>query len=280
MTPSAVQATSFRLPEAPMSHSSPAQRLDRRTWLSAAALASLLTAPWVGGCESSKSQTAVRIFAASSLTDLLRDLTKLVTESPWKVELQLSLSGSHTLRHQLEQGARADLFISAHLDHLTLLEERGLVSNIQAFADNRLALIVPRDNPSGLKGFSDLQKAKHLILADQNVPLGVYTRALLSHFSDPSRLRVASRENNARLVRAKVELGEADAAIVYASDAQSSNKVLHLPLPDSLNPRVRYFLALCNDSKNANSVGALLAAMKSPAARRLIAKHGFLEAEA
>src|SRR5690606_12049930 len=137
------------------------------------------------------------------------------------IDIRLNFAGSQTLRLQLEQGAAADVFASADPSHMDALVQAGLAGEPQTFARNSLVVVVPRDNPADIDTFEDLGAARTLVVGNDAVPIGRYTQALL----DRARTRlgdrfveriddaVVSRENNVRLVLAKVVLGEADAAI-------------------------------------------------------------------
>lgn len=245
------------------------------------------------GCQDRSRPNSARnlsIFAASSLTDVFPDLAQQFEATHPGVKLNVSFAGSQVLRLQIQQGAEFQLFASANEEHLRQLVAEKLVAGQREFARNGLVVIVPADNPHGLEDFLDIARAPHIVLADQSVPLGAYTLEFLARasqtpehrgFAEAVKRQTVSRETNARLVRAKVELGEADAAIVYESDAVHSNKVRALPIPDDLNVEVRYFIgtstagARSGDMKRGAEVAEFLTFLRSPRAVQIFEKHGF-----
>jgi molybdate transport system substrate-binding protein len=221
------------------------------------------------------------VFAASSLTEAFTELEQRF-EQVEPVEVQLAFSGSQVLRLQIEQGARADLFASADEAHLAALSAQGLAGPAVGFASNQLVLIVPADNPAGIATFADLSRARRLVIGTPAVPVGAYTRDLLAAarrrfgpaFGDLVDGAVVSHEANVRLVRAKVELGEADAAIVYRTDAQASPAVRAIDVPADLSGATPYALASLTGSTHP-AAGRFVDFVLSPAGQRILVEHGF-----
>ena len=158
------------------------------------------------------------------------------------------------------------------------------MSDSQAFALNEVGIAVPRPDPLELSGFRDLARARRIVIGTEAVPVGRYTRDVLaraeaeygSELTNRIRSRVVSEESNVRLVRAKVELGEADAAFVYRTDAQSSSRVRFLPLPEALRVRVRYPAAWNPRSPRATAARAFHALLRSPESQKVLRAHGFV----
>lgn len=202
---------------------------------------------------------SISIFAASSLTEGFTKLKARFESAHPEHTVQLTFGGSQVLRLQIENGASADVFASADAAHISALKARGLVLNAKPFASNRLAVIVPAHNPSGIKHIRDLVQAQRVVFGSKHAPIGRYTDALLARLSDAwgtafvSRIRnqVVSREKNVRLVRAKVLLGVADAAIVYSSDAQHIDQLQLIEIPMRYNPQVRYVAARLTPHKSS-----------------------------
>lgn len=248
-------------------------------------IALVLAASGCGYSASSESnRREVMVYAASSLTEAFQALEREFERAHPDVDVRLTFAGSQVLRLQLEHGANADVFASANESHMTALVDAGVVSQSQTFARNELALIVPSDNPAAVHSFTDLRHADHIVIGSENVPVGIYTRQVLAHadrelgrqFVSAVRDRVVSEESNARLVRAKVELGEADAAIVYLTDAVASRHVEVVAIPDALNVRASLpigRLAHANDSRAAQE---FIAFVVSAEGRRVLDQHGFV----
>lgn len=222
------------------------------------------------------------VFAASSLTEAFRGIETLFEAAHPGVDAVFSFAGSQTLRLQIERGARADVFASADPRHAALLAEAGLVGARRVFAHNELAVIVPLDNPAEITSFRDLPRARRLVLGSEGVPAGAYAREVLARaaqsidpaFADDVLERLVSEESSVRLVRAKVEMGEADAAIVYRSDA-AGGRVRRVPVPPEASVRAEYVAAVVAGAPNPEAAGAWVEFLGSEGARRALARHGF-----
>jgi len=204
-----------------------------------------IVATVLAGCAGSVEPSpgpGLTIFAAASL----RDAVGAVAEEyrlRGGVSYLLSTDASSTLRTQIEQGARADVFLSADTKHPEALVAAGLVDGRSVpFARVRLAIVVPTDNPAGIASPFDLGwPGLKIVAAGESVPITGYATTLLGNLAAlpgaPPDLEAAyeanvvSREDNVRAALAKVELGEADAAIVYASDAVASSAVRTIEIP-------------------------------------------------
>jgi molybdate transport system substrate-binding protein len=227
--------------------------------------------------------TRLDVFAASSLLESFRDLEEAFEAREPDVDVVPTFAGSQVLRLQIAQGANAEVFASANPEHLDALVDAGLMRPRGVFAHNELVVITSPDDRR-IQNLDDLPEARRLVIGVRAVPVGRYTRALLERASAArgddfaARVldRVVSEESNVRLVRAKVELGEADAAIVYATDAAASDRVRTIPIREDLNVRADYVLGLAPDAGAA--ADAFLAFVRSPAGRDILRRHGFVPA--
>ncbi len=233
------------------------------------------------GCTATDARQGLEVFAASSLTDVFTALEPGFEARHPDVDLRLAFGGSQALRLQLEHGARAAVFASADARQVQALAAAGRVRRQAVLAENRLVLVTPPDDPAGIAGVEGLGRGR-LVLGGGEVPIGAYAEALLdaatARLGPEWRARVeasiASREPNVRLVLAKVELGEADAAIVYASDARG-RRLRVLPLADS--PRALYPIVALDGASAA--ADAWLDLVLGPEGRRALEAHGFLAPE-
>ena len=172
-------------------------------------------------------QGELTIFTAASLTDAFKDMAAQIEPANPGTKLTFNFAGSPTLRTQLAQGARADVFASADEPNMAGAEEDGTITGQpQIFARNVLVVVVPVKNTAGIQTLQDLAKPNiKLVLTNKEVPVGNYARQALekmsqnpafgSDFSKRVLANLVSEETNVRQVAAKVQLGEADAGIVY-----------------------------------------------------------------
>jgi len=225
----------------------------------------------------------VVVFAASSLREGFTALGHSFTALTG-VDVQFNFAGSQELRTQLEQGAQADLFASADLAHAAALQQEGLARAPENFARNALTLIVPRGNPEHVRSLADLARLDHLVIGAHEVPAGAYAEQLfaLADSRAPGlraklEARVSSREPNVRQVVAKVALGEADAGIVYRTDARAmADRVSEVPLPPELELRCDDAIAALVHAPNSAGAAAFLAFVLSPAGQAELQARGFL----
>jgi len=226
----------------------------------------------------------LHVFAASSLTEAFQELEGAFEVANENADVSLAFGGSQVLRLQIEQGAPADVFASADESHMDALVRTGRVEGSKVFAHSELAVVVPLDNPAKIESFADLPRANRLVLGVPTVPVGRYSRELLQRaaesfgpeFSAQVLAHVVSEESNVRLVRAKVELGEADAAIVYRTDVTPSSHVRVVPIPAVLNVRADYYIGVVEDSTHVELARRWIAYIQSEEGRRILAKHGFV----
>ncbi|MBM3677623.1 MAG: molybdate ABC transporter substrate-binding protein [Actinobacteria bacterium] len=244
-----------------------------RSSLRAAALALLLggallafAGSGVGGARADR----LTVFAASSLTGAFE------AHDPGA---RYSFGSSGTLETQIRLGAPADLFASASPRNTQRLFAEGLVDKPVVFASNRLALIVPRANPAGLRTVADLRsRPVRLVIAGEAVPAGAYAVAVLGRLGLEDVLaKVVSREPDVKAVTAKVALGQADAGLVYATDVRAvSDKVLVIPLPARAQPDVRYEIAVVGRSPRKAAARAWIRGLLSPRGQAALRRAGFL----
>ena len=236
----------------------------------------------VGGC-GDRSRVALTVLAASSLTDAFSVLERRFEGEHPGIDAVMIHAGSQVLRVQLEHGAPGDVFASANAEHMQAAVAAGRVAREQPFARGGLALVVPADNPAGIESLEQLPQARRVVLGVPEVPVGRYTRALLQradrHYGGNFRAqvdeRVVSLEPNVRLVLAKVELGEADAAIVYRSDVTPARAVKMVPIPASLDVAAEYHVGLLVDSEHPHAAQQWVQLLGSSSGQAVLREHGF-----
>lgn len=235
----------------------------------------------------SVSAANLTVFAAASLTDAFTEVGKAFDASTGN-KTTFSFAGSQALRTQLENGAKADVYASANDAQYTPLVTKGVAAAGQSFVRNRLTLIAPKTN-SALQTLNNLTKpGLKLVIADKTVPVGDYTRRMLTaidksgtygkDFSARTLKNVVSEETNVRQVALKVQLGEADAAVVYATDVTPTLKPLVriIPLPTRFNQNASYPIGVLTGSASPEAAQAFVAFVQSAIGQKILKKWGFL----
>jgi molybdate transport system substrate-binding protein len=211
------------------------------------------------------------IFAASSLTDVFPALDQAET---------YSFAGSNTLATQIANGAPADVFASANTTIPASLYAQGLVDKPVNFTRNTLVIVVPMSNPAGITGIYDLTKPGVKVdIAYSDVPVGSYTLSILKNMALTSKImpNVVSQENDVRTVLTKIVLGQADAGLVYATDARSvPGQVKVIKVPAWAQPKVTYSMAVVARSPNKAAAQAFIKQVLSKAGQAKMQAFGFL----
>ena len=200
------------------------------------------------------------VFAAASLTEAFGDVATAFEGTHPGVDVLLNFAGSNTLRAQIEQGAQADLIASANTKEMDALVASKLVANgaSKIFLTNRLVVVTPTENPAGLSTLDDLSEpGVKLVLAAEEVPVGRYARLVLENagpqFEAQVLANVVSNETTVKQVLAKVQLGEADAGIVYASDAVAAPDLPVIEIPPEWNVLAEYPIAVLKEAPHPST---------------------------
>jgi molybdate transport system substrate-binding protein len=232
----------------------------------------------------------VVVFAASSLTDAFQDMATTFQQANPGAKLTFNFGASSQLATQLGQGARADVLASADQTQMDNAKKADAIGGQdRVFARNRLVVITPKDNPKQINHLKDLAKdGVKFVTAQPSVPIGQYTAQMLdkavadpttygSDFKVKVEANIVSREENVRQVVSKVQLGEADAAVVYSTDAtpQVRDQLQIVQVPDALQSLATYPIAV---AKGANAAGgeAFVDYVLGPDGQATLAKWGFL----
>lgn len=192
---------------------------------------------------------------------------------------RVELGGSDALAFRIKQGGPADVFVSASPRFTDDLARKGLIGPPVVFAGNRLVVILPRANPGRIRSLGDLARPGiKLVIGGPNVPVGAYARQALSRLGLNAALqRVVSNEGDAAEVVAKVALGEADAAIAYATDARRvAGSVRVIPIPRRGQPNIRYTVAVVRSTADRPAATAFVTRLTSPRARVILRSYGFV----
>ncbi len=227
-------------------------------------------------------QTIV-VSAASSLTESFLELVEIFEARHEGAQVDLNFGGSSTLAAQITQGAPVSVFASANEAQMNVVVAAGLVEGEPSeFARNRLVVVTPPGSP--VRALEDLAaEGVTLVLAGPEVPVGAYARAALNRmnavfgedFERAALANVVSEEFNVRLVAAKIELGEADAAIVYVTDALVARGVETIRIDDAVNVPTSNPIAVIKDGPHLELARAFVAWVLSAEGQALLATYGF-----
>jgi molybdate transport system substrate-binding protein len=246
--------------------------------------------PSTQGSTRAPASVTLTVFAAASLTDAFNKISTQFSQAHPNVMVQFNFAGSQQLVQQINQGADADVFASANQDQMNVAMEAGSVDadSSKVFARNLLTIIFPKANPGQINTLQDLAKpGLKIILAAAAVPAGQYAVDFLSRASsDPGfppnykanvLKNVVSYEDNVRSVLTKVALGEADAGIVYVTDASTEASSLgQLAIPTTLQTVAVYPIAPVKGSKNAAVAQQFVDFVLSSAGQQVLASYGFM----
>jgi molybdate transport system substrate-binding protein len=220
----------------------------------------------------------VRVFAAASLRDAVTEIATM-WERRGGDRVTFSFGASSLLARQIQEGAPADLFLSADEAKVNELAKRGLVRSRASVLSNALVIVVPKDTSSKIRTPMQLANVASLALAEpSSVPAGIYARQYLEKLGLWSRLvKKVIPTDNVRSALAAVESGNVDAAIVYKTDALISKQVrVAFEVPRGEAPAISYPFAVLKDGENVRGAENLLAFLTSRAALDVFVRHGFL----
>jgi molybdate transport system substrate-binding protein len=241
-------------------------------------LSFLLTA----GCAGPSKPIELNVSIGISLTDALKDINNLYMLANENVTIVANFGAAGTLQKQIEQGAPADVFISAAAAQMDALEKGQLLRDEtrQNLLTNKVVLIVPKDSALGISSFNDLADAKVKIIAvgdPQFVAAGAYAYQVFDELGITARIQPKEVLGaDVRQVLTYVEGGNVDAGIVFATDALTSKKVkVVAEAPADINARVVYSVAVVKASKNVATAKAYVSYLFSVQAKTVFEKYGF-----
>jgi molybdate transport system substrate-binding protein len=228
------------------------------------------------------------IFGAASLKAVLEAVEAAYEGANPGTTLTVSTDSSAALETQIEQGAPADVFLSADTSNPRKLVDAGLAAGEPvAFAGNKLTIIVPADNPAGIATPADLARdGLRIIAAGDEVPITKYATQVVDNlagqpgapadFAAAYAANVASKEDNVSAVVAKIALGEGDAGIVYVTDAAAADGVKTIDIPDAASVPATYAGVVVGASPNQAAASAFLEWLAGPDGQAVLAEFGFL----
>jgi molybdate transport system substrate-binding protein len=255
-------------------------------------IARIAVALLLAGCvgydrDQAPAEVELTVLAAASLRDALAVAAPAYEAARPGTRLVISTDSSAALATQVEQGAPADLFLSADRANVDRLVAGGLATDDPVtFAGNELVVIVPIGNPARLATPADLGRpGVTVIAAAEDVPISRYAAEMLRNLAKepgyPADLEgryernIASREDNVAGIVTKIELGEGDAGLVYVTDTAPPAAVEIVPIPERANVRVDYVGAVVSASSNGDAAAALLDWLAGPDGQAILREFGF-----
>lgn len=257
------------------------------------ALTMLLLLPLIAACDNQSTTVTLNVFAAASLKRAFDQAGMDFMKNHANVNVTFNYGGSNALAAQIIQGAAADVFASANATQMQNVVMANDISQsaVQNFVHNRLVVITPKASAGAsdkVMTLQDLAKpGVKLILAAKGVPAGDYALQFLSKASnDPTfganyqknvLANVVSYETDVEAVVSKVALGEADAGIVYTSDAATNpTSLMPISIPDALNVIATYPIAPLKASMHSDVANQFIAYILSSAGQATLMQFGFI----
>jgi len=262
--------------------------LKRKIGIACIALALMLVLATLAGCAPKAAPPApqppvsLTVSAASSLTDVLKQVdTQYMTENP-NVTVTANFAGSGALQKQIENGAPVDVFLSAAAQQMDALQKEQLLldGTRKDLLGNKLVLVVPADSTLGITDFKDLatDKVKKIAIGEpKSVPCGMYAEKVftLDGIADQVKSKLVEG-TDVRAVLSYVESGNVDAGAVFQTDANTTTQVkVVAQAPDSINAAIVYPVAIIKASKNAAAAQAYETYLSGSEAQAIFEKAGF-----
>ncbi|MEP6937740.1 MAG: molybdate ABC transporter substrate-binding protein [Chthoniobacterales bacterium] len=222
----------------------------------------------------------VQVFAASSLTDALKEIAENYARSGGE-RVGFNFAASSLLARQIEERAPADIFFSADEEKMNALQKAGLIvpETRRDLLSNSLVLVTLHDSKVQISAVEQLESLGRIAVANpRSVPAGIYAREYLTAAGIWGKLepKLVPTEN-VRAALAAVESGNVDAGFVYKTDANISKKVkVVFSVPAGAGPRIEYPVALVKESANRSAAEKFLRYVESEAALQVFEKFGFV----
>ncbi len=255
--------------------------------ISIALLAALLLDASAGLAEEQRELT---VFCGAGLTGALNEIGEIY-ENHSNMSVRFNFDGVPALRAQIEQGAYADVLVSANLKHMNALKSEGFIENktVEIFVRNKVAIIVPNGNPANITGLKDLAvPGVKILMGTKELPAGDYALQVLEKlaadpeygpvFKESVLANVVSQETTVNRVVSKVALGEADAGFAFISDVspQMVGKVTKILIPDKYNVIGDFPVGALSQSKYAKEAQAFIDLIMSNEGQAILDKYGFI----
>ena len=265
--------------------------MKNKTKLFAILVAVVITALAFAGCGDKKeappaaqqAPVELNVSAAVSMKDALAEIQKNYQAKNPNVKILFNLGASGSLQKQIEQGAPADIFISAAPKQMNELQEKNLVKKEtrKNFVDNKLVVVVPKDSKLTITKYEDLtQDAVQKIALGETavVPAGQYAKEVLQKLGIWEKMEgKVVFAKDVRTVLAYTETGNVEAGIVYKTDAVSSDKIkVVATAPEGSHQPIVYPIAMVSSTKQAKAAEDFMNYLFSPESKTVLEKYGFV----
>ncbi|MCK9566271.1 MAG: molybdate ABC transporter substrate-binding protein [Methanothrix sp.] len=235
-------------------------------------------------------QQDLTVYCGAGLTGALSEIGEIYENSS-NMSVKFNFDGVPALRAQIEQGAYADVLVSASVKHMKALQSEGFMDNqtVQIFARNKVAIIVPNDNPANITGVKDLaDPGVKILMGTKELPAGDYALLVMDNlaadkefgpaFKDAVLANVVSLETTVNRIVSKVALGEADAGFAFISDVspQMVGKVTRILIPDKYNVIGDFPVGVLTQSKYPEQSQAFIDVLMSDEGQSILDKYGFI----
>ena len=250
----------------------------------------LLCVAFIGGTSANtKDIEEINVFAASSLTESFTEIKKVYEMSNDNVKINLNFAGSQALKTSLENGEKADIFVSANRKNMDDLKTKGFIKEYKVLVHNKLVLVRNKNCAASVKDLKDLSyDGISLVVGDKSVPVGSYWEKALSSGLEEGTIspeekakidaNIKSRELNVKDVLSKVLLGEVDFGVVYRSDITKVNedKLEEIELTAFAKCDAQYPVAILKASEERPEVKKFYNFLISPEAKEILKKYKFI----
>jgi len=211
-----------------------------------------------GSATTSPEAVELTVSAAASLTEAFGEIGSGFEAANPGATVTFNFGPSDGLAGQINEGAPVDVFASASPNWMDPVQDDGPgVTGRVDFAQNKLAIVVPADNPTGIENLDDLtEDGVQLVVAAEGVPVGAYAREVFANagISEVALANVVSNEEDVKAVITKVQSGDADVGVAYVTDVTPdiAAEVMLIPIPDEVNVIATYPIAIVNGSEEAD----------------------------
>ena len=236
----------------------------------------------VAASSSPSGNVTLTVLAGSSLTKSFIEIGQAFEAAHPGVNVHFVFGPSNDLAQQIDQGTPADVFASADTESMSDVVQNGPgVTDRTTFAHNRLAVVVPRDNPADIRSINDLaDPAVRLVVAAQGIPGGDYARKALAQagIADRAEANIVFNETSGEAILQRIVRDEADAGIVFVTDVspEVASKIKMIPIPDNVNVIATYEIGVVAGSEHADLAGEFVSFVTGPEGQAVLRSYGYL----